>query len=78
MLKTQIDIAGAEAAAYIYDNDGDTYIISIPYINFSLEMNQALSRDDKEEEIIAHLFHLLDEDVCIRIAETLVNTTDKK
>lgn len=78
MLKTGISIAGTDATAYIYDNGGETYIISIPYINFSLEIDQALPRDDQQEEIIAHLFHMMDEDECAHIAESITQATDKQ
>lgn len=77
MFRAKIDIAGADATAYIYD-DGGTYIISIPYINFSLEIDRALPHDEKQDEIIAHLFHMMDEDACERIAETITDVTDKK
>ncbi|AKG73385.1 YueH family protein [Salinicoccus halodurans] len=78
MQQTKIDIGGATAPAYIYDNDKETYIISIPYINFSLELSQALPREDAEDEIIAHLFHMMDEDECAEIAGTLMDAADKQ
>ncbi|WP_411843671.1 YueH family protein [Salinicoccus sp. HZC-1] len=78
MLKTGIDISGEHAVAYIYNNDDETHIISIPYINFSLELDRTLSRETREDAIIAHLFHMMDEETCEDIAAAITEVTDKQ
>ena len=77
MITTAIDIADHAATAYIYDT-GTAYIISIPYINFSLELARTLPSEDREDEIIAHLFHMMDEAECARIARRITEATDKQ
>jgi len=77
MITTAIDIAGYAATAYIYDT-GASHIISIPYINFSLELGRTLPAEDREDEIIAHLFHMMDEAECAEIARRITEATDKQ
>ncbi|WP_017548068.1 YueH family protein [Salinicoccus carnicancri] len=77
MITTGIDVGEHTATAYIYDT-GTAYIISIPYINFSLELDCSLPAEDREDEIIAHLFHMMDEAGCARVARRITEATDKQ
>lgn len=77
MKKTMIDFAGSDVPAYILEDAGD-FIISIPYINFSLAFEQELNRDDQTETIVAHLFHMMDEDQAEGIAEGITQVTAKQ
>ncbi|HIW12485.1 MAG TPA: hypothetical protein H9891_04920 [Candidatus Salinicoccus stercoripullorum] len=77
MITTAIDAAGHTATAYIYDT-GSAHVISIPYINFSLELAHSVPAEEREDEIIVHLFHMMDEAECTEIARKITEATDKQ
>lgn len=58
---------------YIYDNKvGQCYMIALPDLNWSLEIDMSLNDDELKEEIVIHLFTLLDEETASRIADDLI------
>lgn len=61
MLTLTVKFNGADCTAYIAEYE-QTYIISIPELAFSMQMNNNLRGKEMMDELIIHLFTLLDED----------------
>ncbi|PHK49833.1 YueH family protein [Staphylococcus edaphicus] len=58
---------------YIYENSvNHCKLIAIPDINWSLEIPSSLNEDDTNEELVIHLFTLLDESTASQIADDIV------
>lgn len=58
---------------YIYeDTKAEIYLIAIPELNWSLEIDTTLNEDDINDELVIHLFTLLDESTATKIATDIV------
>src|SRR5699024_5493667 len=56
----------------IYENKSDgLYLIVIPDLNWSIEIESSLNEDDIKEELVIHLFTLLDESTAEQIADVI-------
>ena len=60
MLTAAVKFNDISCRVYI-SNVEDTYIISIPVLAFSMQVDEQLTDDEMMEEIIIHLFTLFDE-----------------
>lgn len=54
------------------NNENDMYLIAIPELNWSLEVDKSLSDDDFKDELVIHLFTLLDESLSNDIANAII------
>ncbi|CDZ99215.1 hypothetical protein BN1048_00341 [Jeotgalicoccus saudimassiliensis] len=70
MLTQTIKFNGTDCTAYTAKYE-DTYIISIPELGFSMQMDSNQSDEEMTEELIMHLFTLLDEDESSYAAEVI-------
>ncbi|CAD2078661.1 hypothetical protein GCM10007275_09070 [Jeotgalicoccus coquinae] len=61
MLTQTVKFNGTDCTVYIAEYE-ETYIISIPELAFSMQMDNNLSDEEMTDELIIHLFTLLDED----------------
>ncbi|MBO1220354.1 hypothetical protein J3T77_00730 [Staphylococcus nepalensis] len=67
-----IEHAGVNIRSYIYENKSDgLYLIVIPDLNWSIEIESSLNEDDIKEELVIHLFTLLDESTAEQIADVI-------
>ena len=58
---------------YIYeDTKAEIYLIAIPELNWSLEIDTTLNEDDINDELVIHLFTLLDESTATKIGTDIV------
>lgn len=58
---------------YIYENKvNQCMLIAIPDMYWSLEIDSSLNEDDMNEELVIHLFTLLDESTASQIADDIV------
>lgn len=58
---------------YIYeDTKAEIYLIALPELNWSLEIDTTLNEDDINDELVIHLFTLLDESTATKIATDIV------
>ncbi|EJX17828.1 hypothetical protein SOJ_21170 [Staphylococcus sp. OJ82] len=58
---------------YIYENtEAEVYLIALPELNWSLEIDTTLNEDDINDELVIHLFTLLDESTATKIATDIV------
>lgn len=60
MLTQTVKFNGTNCTAYIAEYK-KTYIISIPELAFSMQMDNNLGEEEMADELIIHLFTLLDE-----------------
>lgn len=60
MLTATVNFNDLTCKVYIVNYE-DTYIISIPELAFSMQMEDKLTDDEMTEEMIIHLFTLFDE-----------------
>lgn len=60
MLTTTVQFSGTNCTVYIAEYE-ETYIISIPELAFSMQMHKSLEDEEIVDELIIHLFTLLDE-----------------
>lgn len=68
-----INFNNVRSHVYIYENSEDAfYLIAIPELNWSLEVDITLNEDDLKEEIVIHLFTLIDESSANTIAEDII------
>lgn len=68
-----ISLNGVTVRSYIYkNNDADVLLMAIPDLNWSLEIDTSLNDDDIKEELVIHLFTLLDESTATKIATDIV------
>ncbi len=68
-----INFNNVRSRVYIYENSEDAlYLIAIPELNWSLEVDITLNEDDLKEEIVIHLFTLIDESLANTIAEDII------
>ncbi|MBM2658227.1 YueH family protein [Staphylococcus pseudoxylosus] len=69
----KINFNDVQANVYIYENAvNQLFLIAIPEINWSLEVESTLNEDDMKEELVIHLFTLLDESTASRFADDIV------
>ena len=67
-----ISLNGVTVRSYIYKNDNDeVLLLAIPDLNWSLEIDTSLNDDDIKEELVIHLFTLLDESTAVQIADDI-------
>ncbi|KRG09315.1 YueH family protein [Staphylococcus sp. NAM3COL9] len=60
---------------YIYENTkAEIYLIALPELNWSLEIDTTLNEDDINDELVIHLFTLLDESTATEIAADIVKS----
>ncbi len=58
---------------YIYeDTKAEIYLIALPELNWSLEIDTTLNEDDINDELVIHLFTLLDESTATKIGTDIV------
>ncbi|MGW7975485.1 hypothetical protein BU116_11005 [Staphylococcus xylosus] len=69
----KINFNDIQANVYIYENViKHLFLIAIPEINWSLEVESTLNEDDMKEELVIHLFTLLDESTASHFADDIV------
>ena len=69
----KINFNDIQANVYIYENVvNQLFLIAIPEINWSLEVESTLNEDDMKEELVIHLFTLLDESTASDFADDIV------
>lgn len=69
----KINFNDIQANVYIYENViKQLFLIAIPEINWSLEVESTLNEDDMKEELVIHLFTLLDESTASHVADDIV------
>lgn len=69
----KINFNDIQTNVYIYENVvNQLFLIAIPEINWSLEVESTLNEDDMKEELVIHLFTLLDESTATRFADDIV------
>lgn len=79
MLQIQTSINDVMMPVFIVPHEErGTYIVSIPDMNFSLEYSQDLSEADQAEEIVLHLFNVMDEETCEAVARDITRATSTK
>ncbi|MFA7744162.1 YueH family protein [Salinicoccus roseus] len=79
MLQIQTSINDVVMPVFIFPHEErGTYIVSIPDMNFSLEYSRTLSESDQAEEIILHLFNVMDEAACEAVARDITRATSTK
>ncbi|HLR18474.1 MAG TPA: YueH family protein [Staphylococcus sp.] len=70
---SDINYSGMQSKVYIYeDMEEQLYLIALPEFNWSLEVETSLNEDDIKEELVIHLFTLLDESTAIEVAVNIV------
>lgn len=72
MLTTTVQFNGTAFTVYIAEFEG-TYIISIPELSFSMQMNNSLGDEEMADELVIHLFTLLDEDDSEHAAKVILS-----
>lgn len=69
----KINFNDIQANVYIYENVVEQlFLIAMPEINWSLEVESTLNEDDMKEELVIHLFTLLDESKASHFADDIV------
>lgn len=69
----KINFNDIQANVYIYENVVEQlFLIAMPEINWSLEVESTLNEDDMKEELVIHLFTLLDESTASHFADDIV------
>lgn len=69
----KINFNDIQANLYIYENVVEQlFLIAMPEINWSLEVESTLNEDDMKEELVIHLFTLLDESTASHFADDIV------
>ncbi|AID43196.1 YueH family protein [Staphylococcus xylosus] len=69
----KINFNDIQANVYIYENVVEQlFLIAMPEINWSLEVESTLNEDDMKEELVIHLFTLLDESTASDFADDIV------
>lgn len=69
----KINFNEIQANVYIYENVVEQlFLIAMPEINWSLEVESTLNEDDMKEELVIHLFTLLDESTASHFADDIV------
>ncbi|MCG1010000.1 hypothetical protein J4760_08205 [Salinicoccus sp. ID82-1] len=76
-IETHIEGQAIEAFIFMHDTR-DTYIISIPDVNFSIEYSRSLDTKGQFEEIVVHLFNVMDEASCETVARDITEATSTK
>ncbi|MDK9860496.1 YueH family protein [Staphylococcus equorum] len=70
---SNIDCNDVYSNLYIYENtEAEVYLIALPELNWSLEIDTTLNEDDINDELVIHLFTLLDESTATKIATDIV------
>ncbi|MGW7888095.1 YueH family protein [Staphylococcus xylosus] len=69
----KINFNDIQANVYIYENVVEQlFLIAMPEINWSIEVESTLNEDDMKEELVIHLFTLLDESTASDFADDIV------
>ncbi|MCE7786204.1 YueH family protein [Staphylococcus xylosus] len=69
----KINFNDIQSNVYIYENVVEQlFLIAMPEINWSLEVESTLNEDDMKEELVIHLFTLLDESTASHFADDIV------
>ncbi|MGW7828892.1 YueH family protein [Staphylococcus xylosus] len=69
----KINFNDIQANVYIYENVVEQlFLIAMPEINWSLEVESTLNEDDMKEELVIHLFTLLDESTASDFTDDIV------
>lgn len=72
---SNIDCNDVHSNLYIYENKkAEVYILALPELNWSLEIDTTLNEDDINDELVIHLFTLLDESTATKIATDIVRS----
>lgn len=72
---SSIDCNDMHSNIYIYENTkAEIYLIALPELNWSLEIDTTLNEDDINDELVIHLFTLLDESTATEIAADIVKS----
>lgn len=72
---SNIDCNDVHSKLYIYENTkAEVYLIALPELNWSLEIDTTLNEDDINDELVIHLFTLLDESTATKIATDIVKS----
>ncbi|WP_325971931.1 YueH family protein [Staphylococcus equorum] len=70
---SNIDCNDVHSNLYIYENtEAEVYLIALPELNWSLEIDTTINEDDINDELVIHLFTLLDESTATKIATDIV------
>lgn len=70
---SNIDCNDVHSNLYIYENtEAEVCLIALPELNWSLEIDTTLNEDDINDELVIHLFTLLDESTATKIATDIV------
>jgi|GEM_PF-1626059 hypothetical protein len=72
MLSATVKFKGTACETYIGEYK-ETYIISIPELSFSMQMSSDLTEEEMAEELIIHLFTVLDEDESEEASEAILS-----
>ncbi|GAB3063363.1 YueH family protein [Salinicoccus sesuvii] len=79
MRQIETHVEGRPILAFIYTHDTrETYIVSIPDINFSIEYDRTLPADEQVDLIVIHLFNVMDEASCESVARDITEATSIK
>lgn len=72
MWTATLKFSGTVFKAYIGTFE-ETYIISIPELSFSMQVSSDLKEEEMAEELIIHLFTVLDEDESEEASEAILS-----
>ncbi|MGO1923163.1 MAG: YueH family protein [Jeotgalicoccus sp.] len=72
MLTTTVQFSGTNSPVYIAEYE-ENYIISIPDLAFSMQVDNSLGGEEIVDELIIHLFTLLDEDESEHAAKAILS-----
>lgn len=72
MLTTTVQFSKTECTVYIAEFEG-TYIISIPDLAFSMQIDNSLGDEEISDELIIHLFTLFEEDESEHAAKVILS-----
>lgn len=77
MLTTTVTFNGAEYKVFIIEHE-NLYIISIPDLAFSMQLENDLKDIEMADEIIIHLFTLLDEEISVAASNQILSVIRNK
>ncbi len=72
MLTTTVQFSGTNSPVYIAEYE-ENCIISIPELAFSMQMDNSLGDEEIVDELIIHLFTLLDEEESEHAAKAILS-----
>lgn len=77
MLTTTVKFNGADYKVFIIEYE-NLYIISIPDLSFSMQLENDLKDVEMADEIIIHLFTLLDEEISVAASSQILSVIRNK